>query len=90
MGYYTRADIPFYYALADGFTICDNFFCSVMARPTRTASIRWRHPWTQMEKTAARSADHRPNRTAFNGRLTYTTMPSSFSPGNFLEGLLIA
>src|SRR5438105_14475224 len=30
MGYYTRADIPYYYALADAFTICDNYFCSVM------------------------------------------------------------
>jgi phospholipase C len=29
MGYYTRADLPYYYALADGFTICDNYFCSV-------------------------------------------------------------
>src|SRR3989449_6615460 len=25
MGYYTRADLPFYYALADAFTICDNY-----------------------------------------------------------------
>ncbi|HYB08776.1 MAG TPA: alkaline phosphatase family protein [Alphaproteobacteria bacterium] len=30
MGYYTRADIPFYYALADAFTICDGYHCSVM------------------------------------------------------------
>jgi len=29
MGYYTRADLPFYYALADAFTICDNNHCSV-------------------------------------------------------------
>src|SRR3954454_4732028 len=28
MGYYTRADLEFYYALADRFTICDNFHCS--------------------------------------------------------------
>ncbi len=28
MGYYTRADIPFHYALADAFTICDQYFCS--------------------------------------------------------------
>ena len=28
MGYYTRADLPYYYALADAFTICDNYFCS--------------------------------------------------------------
>jgi phospholipase C len=26
MGYYTRADIPFYYSLADAFTICDQHF----------------------------------------------------------------
>jgi phospholipase C len=30
MGYYERADIAFYYALADAFTICDNYFCSVI------------------------------------------------------------
>ena len=30
MAYYTRADLPYYYALADAFTICDNYFCSVM------------------------------------------------------------
>ncbi len=30
MGYYTQADIPFYYALAENYTICDNYFCSVI------------------------------------------------------------
>jgi phospholipase C len=30
MGYYTRADLPYYYAVADAFTICDHYFCSVM------------------------------------------------------------
>jgi phospholipase C len=30
MGYYTRDDIPFHHALADAFTICDNYHCSVM------------------------------------------------------------
>ena len=28
MGGYARADIPFHFALADAFTICDNYFCS--------------------------------------------------------------
>jgi phospholipase C len=28
MGYHNREDIPFYYALADAFTICDQHFCS--------------------------------------------------------------
>ena len=30
MGYYEPVDIPFYYALAQNFTICDNYFCSVL------------------------------------------------------------
>lgn len=29
MGHYTRADIPFHFELADAFTICDHYFCSV-------------------------------------------------------------
>jgi phospholipase C len=28
LGYYKRQDIPFYYGLADGFTVCDQHFCS--------------------------------------------------------------
>ncbi len=30
MGYYERGDLPFYYALADAFTLCDNYFSSVI------------------------------------------------------------
>ncbi|HWJ69855.1 MAG TPA: alkaline phosphatase family protein [Sphingobium sp.] len=30
MGYFKREDIPFHYALADAFTICDGYHCSVM------------------------------------------------------------
>ncbi|MGB8600999.1 MAG: alkaline phosphatase family protein, partial [Rhizomicrobium sp.] len=29
MGYFTREDLPFYYALADAFTICDAYHCSI-------------------------------------------------------------
>ena len=41
MGYYTRADLPFYYALADAFTICDNYHCSVLGptHPNRLMSL---------------------------------------------------
>ncbi|HVA08988.1 MAG TPA: alkaline phosphatase family protein [Acidimicrobiales bacterium] len=41
MGYFTRADIPFYYALADAFTICDHYFCSVLGPtdPNRTMAL---------------------------------------------------
>ncbi|MGD0393376.1 MAG: alkaline phosphatase family protein [Acidimicrobiales bacterium] len=30
MGYHTRADLPFHYALADEFTLCDGYHCSIM------------------------------------------------------------
>src|SRR5580698_3953084 len=30
MGYFTRDDLPFYHALADAFTICDAYHCSVL------------------------------------------------------------
>ena len=30
MAYYTRADLPFLYALADAYTICDEYHCSVL------------------------------------------------------------
>ncbi|MGH9028116.1 MAG: alkaline phosphatase family protein, partial [Acidimicrobiales bacterium] len=30
MGYFTRADLPFYHALADAFSVCDQYFCSVL------------------------------------------------------------
>lgn len=30
MGYYTREDLPYHYALADAFTICDHYFCSIL------------------------------------------------------------
>jgi phospholipase C len=41
MGYYRRNDLPFYYALADAFTICDNYHCSVFGptHPNRLMSM---------------------------------------------------
>jgi phospholipase C len=41
MGYHNRADIPYHYALADAFTICDGYHCSVMGptHPNRLMSI---------------------------------------------------
>jgi phospholipase C len=40
MGYYTRADLPFYYALADAFTINDAYHCSVLG-PTDPNRLFW-------------------------------------------------
>jgi phospholipase C len=32
MVYYTAHDLPFYYALASAFTVCDHFFCSTLTQ----------------------------------------------------------
>jgi phospholipase C len=40
MGYYTRDDIPFQFALAETFTVCDNYFCSVFG-PTWPNRLYW-------------------------------------------------
>jgi phospholipase C len=40
MGYYTREDIPFQFALAEAFTVCDNYYCSIMG-PTWPNRMYW-------------------------------------------------
>ena len=40
MGYYTRSDMPFLYGLADAFTICDAYHCSVLG-PTWPNRLYW-------------------------------------------------
>ena len=40
MGYYTREDIPFQFALAEAFTLCDAYHCSVMG-PTWPNRMYW-------------------------------------------------
>ena len=40
MGYYTREDIPFQFALAESFTLLDNYHCSVMG-PTHPNRYMW-------------------------------------------------
>jgi len=42
MAFYTRQDIPFFYELADAFTICDAYYCSLMG-PTDPNRY---HMWT--------------------------------------------
>jgi phospholipase C len=41
MGYFERQDLAFSYALADAFTICDGYHCSVLGPtdPNRVMSI---------------------------------------------------
>lgn len=44
MAYYDSTDLAFYYALADAFTICDGYHCSVMG-PTDSNHLYWLSAW---------------------------------------------
>ena len=41
MGYYTSEEAPFQWALADAFTICDNYFCSVQTGTDPNRIVFW-------------------------------------------------
>jgi phospholipase C len=41
MGYFTKADLPFHRALAEAFTVCDNYFCSVQGPTTPNRLYLW-------------------------------------------------
>ena len=41
MGHYTKADIPFQFALAEAFTICDQYFCSLMGPTDPNRVYHW-------------------------------------------------
>jgi phospholipase C len=76
MGYYTRADLPYYYAVADAFTLCDNYCCSVIG-PTDPNRL-----YTMAASIDPDGKNGGPllqtlvsNRATMFGKLTYTTMP---------------
>ena len=77
MGYHTRADIPVYYALADAFTICDGYHCSVIGPtdPNRLMS---------MSGTIDPAGTHggpllHTNVVGREGLFSWTTMPEQLS-----------
>ncbi|MGH8200902.1 MAG: phosphocholine-specific phospholipase C [Steroidobacteraceae bacterium] len=41
MGYFLRRDIPFHYALAESFTLCDHYFCSIAGPTCPNRSMLW-------------------------------------------------
>ncbi|MFI5193470.1 MAG: phosphocholine-specific phospholipase C [Chitinophagales bacterium] len=41
MGFHNREDIPFYYAMADAFTVCDQHFCSCLTGTSPNRNFFW-------------------------------------------------
>ncbi len=74
MGYYNRQDIPFYYALADAFTICDQHFCSSLTGTTPNRLYLW--TGTIREKQTADSPANLLNSDVdYDTAASWTTFP---------------
>ncbi|HEY4065046.1 MAG TPA: phospholipase C, phosphocholine-specific [Puia sp.] len=73
LGHYTREDLPFHYAMADAFTICDQNFCSAMTSTTPNRSFFWTGKITYeengLQKANIRNSDYTP------ARLPWHTFP---------------
>ena len=78
MGYFTKADMPFHRALAEAFTVCDNYFCSVQGPTTPNRLYLWSGmidpratgggPVIQNPPTTSRCFPGRPTPSAAGGR----------------------
>ena len=72
MGYYDRRDLPFYYSLADAFTVADQNFCSSL---TGTTPNRL-HLWTgTIRGEASARARVRNEDTDYGVEASWTTFP---------------
>ena len=68
MAHFTRADIPFHYALADAFTVCDAYHCALLG-PTDPNRY---HLWTGC---AGNDGAHAPVVTNAEAGYSWTTFP---------------
>ena len=75
MGYYRRADLPFQFALADAFTICDAYHCTVTTGTDPNRIVFWSganfNPELRARREDCTDADSEPNnlRCRINGAL---------------------
>lgn len=81
MGYYNREDIPFYYALADAFTVCDQHFCSSLTGTTPNRLYLW--TGTIREKPNIESkANVRNSDVDYGDEASWTTFPERLEDNN--------
>ncbi len=73
MGHYTREDLPFYYALADAFTVCDQNYCGIMTSTTPNRSSFW--SGTVRDHSTPNSRVFMRNDQYDRGGMTWKTYP---------------
>lgn len=73
LGYHNRQDIPFHYAFADAFTVCDQHFCSSLTGTTPNRLFFWTGTIREEQNENARARVW--NEDADYGTLNWTTYP---------------
>jgi phospholipase C len=74
LGYYTREDIPFYYSLADAFTVCDQHFCSSLTGTTPNRLFFWTGTIREKQEAAAH-ANVRNADVDYGSEVSWTSFP---------------
>ncbi|MEY2399432.1 MAG: phospholipase [Actinomycetota bacterium] len=74
MGYYNQADIPYHYSLADAFTVCDRYFCSVFG-PTNPNRVMFMSG--TIDPHALRGGPVIANTNTTPGALKWKTFPET-------------
>jgi phospholipase C len=77
MGYYTRSELSFYYALADAFTICDNYFSSVLGPTDPKRLMSMSASIDPAGKAGGPVITTASDRLAMTGALNWKTMPEA-------------
>jgi phospholipase C len=80
LGYHNREDLPFNYAMADAFTICDQHFCSVMSSTWPNRHYLWGGNLRE-ELNNPESVAHVRNDLAF-GEAKWRTFPEKMEEHN--------
>jgi phospholipase C len=73
LGYHTREDIPFYYAMADAFTVCDQNFCSALTGTSPNRLFLWSGTIREEQNESSRA--HVWNDDMDFGTLKWKTFP---------------
>ncbi|MBB2155707.1 phospholipase C, phosphocholine-specific [Gluconacetobacter diazotrophicus] len=73
MGHYTREDLPFYYALADAFTVCDQNYCGAMTSTTPNRLLFM--TGTVRDRQDTSSNVYMRNGEILEGGMTWATFP---------------
>ena len=72
LGHYTREDLPYYYALADAFTVFDQHFCSALTGTTTNRNYFWTGKSfdTQGNRPCVRNSE-----VSYNSEASWKTFP---------------